>query len=472
MTSPLLDYVVATVPTPLATSSGGHVKIVVSNGGDKKVLCKLITVVVTGGDYAQDLLAKNQQPKTACAPDSKWSFTRVQDGVYIAEPEAEAVEFTPRSPSTTMAFKASPKTGENVDVSTEGVFLELFDFQVNSALGAAAITLIEDAKYDGEAIYQQRRTTLVVGKFHATEVVIPDPLPVTNFHADASSGQLVTAIKSGTSVKLSWNGPKATYSVQANGVPYQDKDIIDEGKGQFSCTIPKEILLRDTVFVLTAEKSTGGVKVYRHLSTGVLVTNPTLPSLRVNGLLEALQDFTVKQGSESVVCKLDTRGLTGVKIAGAIAPAQNNKLEIHGEITMPDTLNVSKQLNASGTIDLSVDVQTLDTPPKDPNATDGSLLQNYRATTDGILVCDINAEAINDADGNAYVVTFPKDHDGDWGSRVGASAYVKSSASTFDSCSMFIPANRKFVIGGCGKCSRAYYWISYGDKSPPKKLKK
>ncbi len=189
----LLDYSLATAPSPLQVSSSenatsyGTLTFVISNSGDD-VTVTSITIALPVGDPSSpdgaDLTESTTGIGCSATPESAWTV------------DAEA-----GVPGT---FIVKPATNTNGVVGDPGFAVTLSNIQISTECGTAAITITENASRSQDGLPMgDRTTTLTVAKFpygfSAGDFTLASPL-----------------IDNGQSAVLSWYGSesiKTTYTM-------------------------------------------------------------------------------------------------------------------------------------------------------------------------------------------------------------------------------------------------------------------
>ncbi|MFF4739635.1 hypothetical protein ACFY2W_27685 [Streptomyces sp. NPDC001262] len=302
---PLLDYAIISEPFPLYATSGTDdpataLHIVVSNGGGETVYCREIVFSLPEGDLAQSLVEADAGDGQA--PD--WTVQRIEPGTQTILPPGDYAHFV-----------AKPKKADAaVDVS--GITITLENLKISSRPGTARIEIREVATTDTDKWPDNPRfTKLAVTKFPAPKI---PAMAVSDFTADKLE------VTTGTSVKLTWNGPSTLdYTVSHGGNAHS------VGKNhEYSTTID-----RDTTFQLSYV--TGGTT--HCLTTTVTVTNPKLTGLEVDG------DVSVT-GSTGVKGLTVDKDLTANGNVTAVGNGTIFRIrELRGPISEP--LNVNSTVN-------------------------------------------------------------------------------------------------------------------------------
>jgi hypothetical protein len=330
----LLDYSLTTSPAPLQASpaSGdaaiGSIDIAVSNGGDDPIYCDSIRITLPVGDLAQDLTNDPKSLRVAASPSGKWT---------LASTKVEGV------------LMATPNKPEYAEITTDGIFFQIYNIHVNRQVGTFELHLVESA-HKGTDPDVKRDNAYKLPKF-------PYGFSVSNFRASA------TEVQDGQPVILSWEGSEgATYTLTYGESPPVDVT------GLFSWPKPPGLALHgDTTFMLDASAQVEGQTVHVYQSVTVTVADPEIVAT----------SLTVNQASALL-------GPTTVGTTQAPQPLTVNGPTTLTDLTVDTTATVTHGLAASGALSVGGPVQAFSAAqPVQPGSYPA-------ATTDGWVIGEID----------------------------------------------------------------------------------
>jgi hypothetical protein len=349
----LLDYQITTSPSPLQASPAGgdpavgEIDIVVSNGTDAPIYCNKITIALPVGDDAQDVVAAANTSVIHCAatPSDQW-------------------QLLPAGSSDPGVFIATPLQTGYQELTTDGLFLQIYNIKVNGQVGTFELDLQESSGPDGNT-FTNHDAAFLLPKF---------PYGFSFGDFTASSPQ----VANGSSVTLSWTGSEnATYTILAGGASPVDVTNVRSW--------PSPPLHSDTTFILDAAVVVNNVTVHHYASVTVTVLDPdlvasTLSVLGASGLAGATSvGTTAAPANLAVSGQANVSG--GATVGGALSAAS---AAVSGNGSVGGQLSVSGLLNALG----PVAMRALGAPQSVASGT-------YTAGTDGLLIGQVNGNGIN-----------------------------------------------------------------------------
>lgn len=250
----LLDYAMATVPSPLQASPSkteltvAEIQIPISNGTEGPVYCKSITFVLPVGDAAKDLVSEGEvgSIKPAITPSDEWE---IESGEELGE------------------FVAKPKKDEYRELTEQALLVQLRNIKVNAEVGSFEI-FVEELSNTEDSQFSQHDAEFQLAKF-------PYGFTVSDFRPTEPQ------VKDGEAATLKWRGSDgANYTIF-----YGSAAPVDVTKVR-QWTTPKPPGLHvDTTFILKAWVMAGSEPIEHYLSTTVTVADPDLraSSLDVTG---------------------------------------------------------------------------------------------------------------------------------------------------------------------------------------------
>ncbi|UKY48517.1 hypothetical protein [Streptomyces inhibens] len=236
---PLLAYTLTTTPDPIRIGAPATLRLV-ARGGAAPAYCRRITLGVPTGTGAGALTDNPAAITTA----------PVQGGGH--QDQGGGWTIARSTPPGRADFTAIPTAGRGWLAGVTPLTLELGAIAVNAALGGTALTVTEETSADGTD-WATRTTELPVPKFSADFVFryfAPDEIHVPN----------------GDSVRLTWQGSPATYTMR-----WGRRGECDVGDTREWTSPP---LHDTTTFRLTATQP--GSTAERVLTTTVTVFRPHL----------------------------------------------------------------------------------------------------------------------------------------------------------------------------------------------------
>lgn len=317
----LLDYAMATVPSPLQASPSkteltvAEIQIPISNGTEGPVYCKSITFVLPVGDAAKDLVPEGEVKaiKPAITPSDEWEI----------EPGEELGEFV-----------AKPKQDEYRKLTEQALLVQLRNVKVNAEVGSFEI-FVEELSNTEDSQFSQHNAEFQLAKF-------PYGFTVSDFRPTE------VQVKDGEAATLKWRGSDgANYTIF-----YGSAAPVDVTKVRQWTTPKPPGLHADTTFILKAWVTAGGEPIEHYLSTTVIVADPDLraTSLKVSG--ESALEGATKVGGTNQAPLMVGGPIMAHKNVEASGELKGASLGIARDGTISGSLTVAGILQALGGIQM------------------------------------------------------------------------------------------------------------------------